>query len=81
MSKNRLHKWKEKNSTASSYKSLLSEENSVKETPTQGEKRFTNYIADKELLNNQNMQRNSITRKQITSFYNVQGHEQTFEKK
>lgn len=53
----------------------------MKETPTQGEKIFTNYIADKELVSNQNMQRNSITRKQITSFDNVQGHEQTFEKK
>lgn len=54
---------------------------SVKETPTQGEKIFTNYIADKELVSNQNLQRNSITRKQITGFDNVQGHEQTFEKK
>lgn len=53
----------------------------MKETPTQGEKIFTNYIADKELVSNQNLQRNSITRKQITGFDNVQGQEQTFEKK
>lgn len=60
---------------------MLREEKSVKETPTQGKKIFTNYIADKELVSNQNLQRNSITRKQITGFDNVQGHEQTFEKK